>query len=114
MLESIQPSPGALYAVEDQMGPPPVPTPSTSSTSNLQSTDLTPSDGDAMLEAVDKLKFFLATAPGSFEQATASDHSEPLSQEERCFNRFVLPTGELVSCVLWNGLYHISKRLDLS
>lgn len=59
----------------------------------------------ALLEAVDKLKFFLATAPGSF----GSTHAlAAISDEDRYFNRFALPTGELVSCVLWQGLYHIT------
>ncbi|KAG0147387.1 hypothetical protein CROQUDRAFT_42923 [Cronartium quercuum f. sp. fusiforme G11] len=61
----------------------------------------------SMLEAVDKLKFFLATAPGSFDQSPY-DPNDPVAREERCLNRFQLPTGELISCVLWNGLYHVS------
>lgn len=64
-------------------------------------------ESEAMLEAVDKLKFFLATAPGSFDQAPY-DMNDGVAREERCLNRFALPTGELISCVLWNGLYHIS------
>lgn len=60
----------------------------------------------SMLEAVDKLKFFLATAPGSFDQSPY-DPNDPVAREERCLNRFQLPTGELISCVLWNGLYHV-------
>ncbi|EGF98701.1 Zn-finger, C2H2 type-transcription factor [Melampsora larici-populina 98AG31] len=61
----------------------------------------------SMLEAVDKLKFFLATAPGSFD-SSPYDPNDPVAREERCLNRFQLPTGELISCVLWNGLYHVS------
>ncbi|CAH7688103.1 Zn-finger, C2H2 type-transcription factor [Phakopsora pachyrhizi] len=61
----------------------------------------------SMLEAVDKLKFFLATAPGSFD-TSPYDPNDPVAREERCLNRFQLPTGELISCVLWNGLYHVS------
>jgi hypothetical protein len=64
-------------------------------------------DPGSLLEAVDKLKFFLATAPGSFDQSPY-DPNDVAAREERCFNRFLLPTGELVSCVLWNGLYHIT------
>lgn len=60
-----------------------------------------------MLEAVDKLKFFLATAPGSFD-TSPYDPNDPVAREERCLNRFQLPTGELISCVLWNGLFHVS------
>ncbi|KNZ61697.1 transcription factor STE12 [Puccinia sorghi] len=61
----------------------------------------------SMLEAVDKLKFFLATAPTSFD-TSPYDQSDPVAREERCLNRFQLPTGELISCVYWNGLYHVS------
>lgn len=28
--------------------------------------------------------------------------------EEHRFRRFLLPNGEYISCVLWNGLYHIT------
>ncbi|PLW46411.1 hypothetical protein PCANC_00159 [Puccinia coronata f. sp. avenae] len=61
----------------------------------------------SMLEAVDKLKFFLATAPTSFD-TSPYDQQDPVAREERCLNRFQLPTGELISCVYWNGLYHVS------
>ncbi|EFP80971.2 homeodomain transcription factor ste12 [Puccinia graminis f. sp. tritici] len=61
----------------------------------------------SMLEAVDKLKFFLATAPTSFD-TSPYDPQDPVAREERCLNRFQLPTGELISCVYWNGLYHVS------
>jgi hypothetical protein len=60
----------------------------------------------SMLEAVDKLKFFLATAPTSFD-TSPYDPQDPVAREERCLNRFQLPTGELISCVYWNGLYHV-------
>jgi hypothetical protein len=60
-----------------------------------------------LLDAVNKLKFFLATAPGSFNQ-TPYDLNDVVAREERCLNRFQLPTGETVSCVHWNGLYHIT------
>lgn len=63
-----------------------------------------------LLNAVDKLKFFLATAPGSFDQNALEQPGA--AKEERCFNRFALPNGDLVSCVLWNGLYHISERTN--
>lgn len=61
----------------------------------------------ALLEAVDKLKFFLATAPGSFDPSPINSHDVSVL-EDRCFNRFPLPTGEQISCILWNGLYHIT------
>ncbi|KAK4700292.1 transcription factor STE12, partial [Phenoliferia sp. Uapishka_3] len=56
-----------------------------------------------LLEAVDKLKFFLATAPSGFPSPHAN-----MSTEERALNRFLLPTGEQISCVMWNGLYHVT------
>lgn len=79
---------------------------------------------------LDRLKFFLATAPsrwdsnngttdadGSTMMTTSSDPSDPLSStmpaghastSHPALNRFLLPTSEYVSCVLWNGLYHIT------
>nr|CRX79148.1 hypothetical protein ls5930a1_00176 [Leucosporidium scottii] len=77
------------------------PSPSSPS-SSLSLGDPSPSN---LLEAVDKLKFFLATAPSTFP---ASPSSPPAPDEDRALNRFLLPTGELISCVLWNGLYHIT------
>lgn len=71
------------------------------------------------LDHVDKLKFFLATAPSRWESgsdafdssyqgmATTSYHPH-LPPAPPCMHRFVLPNQECVSCVLWNGLYHIT------
>ena len=56
-----------------------------------------------LLEAVDKLKFFLATAPSDFPASLPDT-----SPEDRALNRFLLPTGDLISCVMWSGLYHIT------
>ncbi|GBC01837.1 hypothetical protein RclHR1_04350013 [Rhizophagus clarus] len=47
------------------------------------------------MEQVDELKYWLATAPVNWE----------LDQNIR---RYLLPTGEYISCVLWNSLYHIT------
>ncbi|KAG5352508.1 hypothetical protein C0989_001993 [Termitomyces sp. Mn162] len=91
------------------------------------------------LAQLDKLKFFLATAPSSWDTAGDGDqpnnatslngqslpnsypslpssnglgmhHGGPdgQSQSHPPLNRFLLPSGEHVSCVLWNGLYHIT------
>ncbi|KAJ3283538.1 homeodomain transcription factor ste12, partial [Blyttiomyces sp. JEL0837] len=46
-------------------------------------------------EALENLKLFLATAPSSWEP-------------DQIIKRFALPTGEYVSCVLWNNLFHIT------
>ncbi|KAK9470567.1 STE like transcription factor-domain-containing protein, partial [Dipodascopsis tothii] len=47
------------------------------------------------LNQVDDLKFFLATAPTNW-------------QREQIIRRYLLPTQEYVSCVLWNNLFHIT------
>jgi transcription factor STE12 len=71
---------------------------------------------------LDRLKFFLATAPSRWDQQsdtdalmmTPTDASDPAmppghpSSSHPALNRFLLPTSEYVSCVLWNGLYHIT------
>lgn len=44
-------------------------------------------------------------------QSDPSDPSVPPghpSASHPALNRFLLPTSEYVSCVLWNGLYHIT------
>ncbi|KAG8872202.1 homeodomain transcription factor ste12 [Tulasnella sp. 331] len=102
-----------------------------------------------MLAHLDRLKFFLATAPSrwaaSAENAAggpspssqdphfsnsilgindsseasnsssginptnaAAGASAPVSLPHPALNRFLIPSGEYVSCVLWNGLYHIT------
>ena len=73
--------------------------------SSTSSTDAGPPSASPthLLEAVDKLKFFLATAPTTFP--TSLPNTSP---EDRALNRFLLPTGELISCVMWNGLYHVT------
>ncbi|KAH8913892.1 STE-domain-containing protein [Atractiella rhizophila] len=62
---------------------------------------------ESLLDCVDRLKFFLATAPGSFD-TSPYDPRDVVQREERMMNRFMLPTGEFISCVMWNGLYHIT------
>ncbi|KAL2752474.1 hypothetical protein ACRALDRAFT_2112460 [Sodiomyces alcalophilus JCM 7366] len=54
-----------------------------------------PDDAQQALQEVDRLKFFLMTAPVDW------DHRQYI---RRC----LLPTGEYVSCVLWNTLFHIT------
>ncbi|KZT00401.1 uncharacterized protein LAESUDRAFT_556844 [Laetiporus sulphureus 93-53] len=63
---------------------------------------------------LDRLKFFLATAPSRW----SSNPSDPSSSQavppghpsspHPALNRFLLPSSEFVSCVLWGGLYHIT------
>lgn len=60
-----------------------------------------------LLAQLDRLKFFLATAPSRW--ASSNVPQQPQSQSQHpALNRFLLPSGEYVSCVLWNGLYHIT------
>ncbi|CAG8609536.1 1871_t:CDS:1 [Paraglomus brasilianum] len=47
------------------------------------------------MEQVDELKYWLATAPGNWDSDTN-------------IRRYLLPTGEHISCVLWNSLFHIT------
>ncbi|PGH06147.1 transcription factor STE12 [Blastomyces parvus] len=54
-----------------------------------------PQDAQVALQQVDNLKYFLISAPVDW----ASD---------QLIRRFLLPTGDYVSCVLWNNLFHIS------
>lgn len=98
-----------------------------------------------MLGHLDRLKYFLATAPSRWggdgpasgaqekdgaqpattngaepakdaegaEPATAGNNPSALpvghpQSNNPALNRFSLPNGEFVSCVLWNGLYHIT------
>src|SRR6202040_3125800 len=55
---------------------------------------------------LDRLKFFLATAPSQW--AEDADPSTSSDQQTPALNRFLLPNGDHVSCVFWNGLYHIT------
>ena len=65
-----------------------------------------------LLAHLDRLKFFLATAPSRWH-ADEPDESGPSSNPvghpsstHPALNRFLLPNQEYVSCVLWGGLYH--------
>ncbi|KAK7225751.1 hypothetical protein V2G26_013754 [Clonostachys chloroleuca] len=54
-----------------------------------------PHDAQVALNQVDNLKYFLISAPVDWSP-------------DQYIRRFLLPTGEYVSCVLWNNLFHIS------
>ena len=69
-----------------------------------------------LLAHLDRLKFFLATAPSRWNtdtppnlqmDPTALPVGHPNSMHP-ALNRFLLPNSEYVSCVLWGGLYHIT------
>lgn len=71
---------------------------------------LTQSEQDR-LGHLDRLKFFLATAPSGWEKAngpSSSSSSYSPDPSHPALNRFLLPSQEFVTCVLWNGLYHIT------
>ncbi|WVR04394.1 hypothetical protein IAU60_001396 [Kwoniella sp. DSM 27419] len=54
----------------------------------------------ARVDRLSQLQFFLATAPTQWPDPLVTPSADPL--------KFILPDGESVSCVLWNGLFHIS------
>lgn len=54
-----------------------------------------PQDAQVALQQVDNLKYFLISAPVDWTP-------------DSLIRRFLLPTGEYVSCVLWSNLFHIS------
>ncbi|KAJ7588491.1 STE like transcription factor-domain-containing protein [Mycena floridula] len=67
------------------------------------------------LAHLDRLKFFLATAPSRWDTSSAGSSSSNASGSgyspsptHPALNRFLLPSQEFVTCVLWNGLYHIT------
>lgn len=57
-----------------------------------------------LMAHLERLKIFLATAPSrwSAQHPIVSSHQHP------ALNRFLLPSGEYVTCVLWSNLYHIT------
>lgn len=54
-----------------------------------------PHDAQVALQQVDNLKYFLISAPVDWNP-------------NQVIRRFLLPTGDYISCVLWNNLFHIS------
>lgn len=85
-----------------------------------------------LLAHLDRLKFFLATAPSRWDTSAAASATTPPNTSDPAgsssspyapiplahphtqtpphpaLNRFLLPTQEYVTCILWNGLYHIT------
>lgn len=68
-----------------------------------------------LLAHLDRLKFFLATAPSRWTDAADVNPTDPSAlpvghpnSAHPALNRFLLPNSEYVSCVLWGGLYHIT------
>ncbi|KAH7103745.1 STE like transcription factor-domain-containing protein [Auriculariales sp. MPI-PUGE-AT-0066] len=64
----------------------------------------TPAD---IAAALDSLKVFLATAPSRFNQAQHPHHPQMPFQHQN-LRRLQLPNQDFVSCVLWNGRYHVT------
>eukprot|EP00834_Sanchytrium_tribonematis_P003861 NODE_166_length_14584_cov_1.124750.p4 type:complete len:438 gc:universal NODE_166_length_14584_cov_1.124750:12308-13621(+) len=66
---------------------------------DLPAPPMMPSEGQVMnmtaAEHVERLRYFLATAPLNWQQ-------------EEQIRRHLLPTGEYVSCILWNNIFHVS------
>jgi transcription factor STE12 len=61
------------------------------------------------LNVLNRLKEFLATAPTRWSPSEAPGTVPfPNPQRRPALNRFALPEGEFVTCVLWNGYYHIT------
>ncbi|KAH6873982.1 STE-12 alpha [Coprinopsis sp. MPI-PUGE-AT-0042] len=68
------------------------------------------------LAYLDRLKYFLATAPSRWNNTEAdpgpdgsfTSHAPQNTVSHPQLNRFMLPNQEFVTCVLWNGLYHIT------
>ncbi|GJE95591.1 STE-domain-containing protein [Phanerochaete sordida] len=68
-----------------------------------------------LLAHLDRLKFFLATAPSRWTDGSDGNPADPSAlpvghpnSAHPALNRFLLPNSEYVSCVLWGGLYHIT------
>ncbi|KAJ7648454.1 hypothetical protein B0H17DRAFT_435223 [Mycena rosella] len=89
--------------------------------SGALSRPLTPHEAER-LAYLDRLKFFLATAPSRWDadddvgaphlaaHHPAHQHITPTAHP--ALHRFLLPSQEYVSCVLWNGLYHLKPGAD--
>ncbi|KAJ7468801.1 STE12-like C2H2 type Zn-finger transcription factor [Mycena latifolia] len=79
--------------------------------SGALSRPLTPHEAER-LAYLDRLKFFLATAPSRWDEDEGGESHPPAHAitptTHPALNRFLLPSQEYVSCVLWNGLYHIT------
>jgi len=57
---------------------------------------------------LDRLKFFLATAPSHWNTSNTATSTNDIPSPHPLLHRFPLPSSEHVTCVLWGGLYHIS------
>ena len=76
-------------------------TPSTSTTSLPMTNMYPPSNGSTVLNGMDSLTM-------SMHPSVPTQGHHPHSLHHPSLNRFLLPSQEYVTCVLWNGLYHIT------
>jgi len=80
------------------------------------------SEEEERLAHLDSLKFFLATAPSQWSGGRPLPQSVAVGSSSGwntppdghthaahlALNRFLLPSQEFVTCIFWNGLYHIT------
>ncbi|KIY44846.1 STE-domain-containing protein [Fistulina hepatica ATCC 64428] len=101
-------SAGTSQDADSTPSPEPVPSSTADDLSGL-SRPLTVSEKER-LGQLDKLKFFLATAPSRWDVTNPSlpQHDTEIGHSHPSLNRFALPSQEYVTCVLWNGIYHIT------
>jgi hypothetical protein len=84
------------------------PTLSIDSAQTITSRELTVQEKDS-LNLLNRLKEFLATAPSRWCTPDAPNNIPfPNPQKSAALNRFSLPSGEYITCVLWQGYYHIT------
>ncbi len=50
---------------------------------------------ETLEQTLERLKLFLATAPAEWNA-------------QQRIKRFVFPTGDRISCILWNSLFHVT------
>jgi len=112
--------------------PPPDPAPAAKPDPGITPVDARPpavslsrpfsSEEEEKLAHLDSLKFFLATAPSQWSGGrpqplpatvgSSSGWTTPPDGHTHAahlsLNRFLLPSQEFVTCIFWNGLYHIT------
>lgn len=64
----------------------------------------TPARQHDLMAYLERLQYFLATAPNRWP---SPDKMSP-AHHHPSLNRFLLPTGEYVTCVLWNNAYYVT------
>ncbi|KAG2227476.1 hypothetical protein INT45_007502 [Circinella minor] len=82
---------------------------SSTTTSTTTSNIPTPTNNNTAdrLAQIDDLKYFLATATENWEENDDEESNNGITTSSN-IKRFRLPTGEDMSCVLWNDLFYIT------